>query len=353
MNTVMKIKDLTCTLNTPDALKTKKDADGNEIMHSLPPYAPRKAYVVDEYPACPDNWMHGSDKAASYFVPVEAGKGMWLDFNDGCWAHKYHVAIVLSIQGINPISGQKQTGFGLEQYKKKCPVHDVDFKTDRYCPKCEYKWPAQNYLTTTATPHGELWLDGFRGPDGKVQQYLFTEDTLKGIAAQIIGKDRVYALGIAFYLSEKEKPQPEPRRRSRYGSSGPYTKSVDIWESKGSKAEWIYKPTYTPNDSVVPISSQNFCVTASLDGMEDSSRGMLRSASVNKVEVSKQLEVGAGAAIGQSIHEDVEDLSFWRESPEGFLYVNYVIQEDADKIIKAGKRQDKEKGFMDGLNVGN
>ena len=44
--------------------------------------------------------------------------------------------------------------------------------------------------------------------------------------------------------------------------------------------------------------------------------------SVEKVEI-KKLEVGAGAKINQSIHDDPEPLDFWREEPEAIICINY------------------------------
>ena len=61
----MRVNGLYASINTPEALK-------GEEVHNLPPYSPCSAHVVDEYEDCPSNWMHGSDKASSYFVPVEA-----------------------------------------------------------------------------------------------------------------------------------------------------------------------------------------------------------------------------------------------------------------------------------------
>jgi hypothetical protein len=65
----------------PPALVSRKDADGNEVAQGLPPGAVVPAYAVDEFPACPDSWMHGSAKASSYFLEIKEGRGMWLDFN--------------------------------------------------------------------------------------------------------------------------------------------------------------------------------------------------------------------------------------------------------------------------------
>jgi len=202
--TQMKVKELSATFHLPTKLQPTFGADGKELAQQLPPCNPMPAFPVDMYPACPRTWMHGSDMASSYFVPVEEEKGLWIDFNE-CEKFGYDVAVVISVQGINPITGQKTDKLRLEQYKKKCPVHDVSFKQDRFCPKCGFKWPSQNYVTTTSTPEGYLWIDGFRNPNGTVRQYIFTEEEMKSIAGQLIGKDKVFAIGIAFYISKKKK----------------------------------------------------------------------------------------------------------------------------------------------------
>jgi hypothetical protein len=204
MSTKMNVKEFICTLHMPNKLE-QIIVNGEERPHSLPPGNAREAHPVDSYPACPDSWMNGSDIASSYFVGVEEDKGMWMDFND-CHFLDRDVAVVISVQGINPITGQKTDTLRLEQYKEKCPIHDVSFQQDNYCPKCKFDWPDQNYLATTGTNHPYFWLDGFRRPDGTVRQYIFTSEELKGVASQLIGKDKVYAIGIAFYYSKEKKP---------------------------------------------------------------------------------------------------------------------------------------------------
>ena len=97
-NSSMEVNGLFAIINTPEALK-------GEGVHGLPPHAPVNAYVVDEYPNCPETWMHGSAKASSYFCPVDAGKGMWFDFTAN-QNHKHHIAVVVSVQGINPVDGR-------------------------------------------------------------------------------------------------------------------------------------------------------------------------------------------------------------------------------------------------------
>jgi hypothetical protein len=199
----MTVNGFQAAIHTPEALKGEK-------LHSLPPHAIRPFYKVDEYPACPKNWMHGSSLASSYFVPVQADKGIWFDFTMNT-NKSHHVAVVISVQGVNPITGPIKKGqpaeLRLEQYREKCPRHKCKFQQDRFCPKCKYKWPAQNYLATTTGEY--LWLDGFRNKGGEVSQYVLTEDDAKGVAAQMIGDNRVFAIGYAFYESVEPKP-PRP-----------------------------------------------------------------------------------------------------------------------------------------------
>jgi len=217
MSKEMSVKeDLKCVFNMPEKIKSEFNSE-EEMAHFLPPYAPADVYPVDEYEACPTNWMNGSDVTSSYFVGVKEDHGMWLDFNE-CFYHTHDVAVVISIQGINPITGQKmvaEKALKLEQYHKKCPIHKVNFKQDRYCEKCGFKWPGQNYLSTTGTPEMMMWLDGFRTPEGKVRQYIFTEDKMRGVANQLIGEARVFAIGIAYYLSKHKKPYTLQRSEGR------------------------------------------------------------------------------------------------------------------------------------------
>lgn len=228
MSKIMSVKtDLKCMFNMPEKIKSEFNSE-DEMSHSLPPFEPMDAYPVDEYDACPNSWMNGSDIASSYFVGVKEDYGMWLDFNE-CFYHTHDVAVVISIQGINPITGQtmvKEKALQLEQYHTKCPIHKMKFEQDRYCDKCGFKWPGQNYLSTTGTPEMKLWLDGFRSSDGKVRQYIITEDKMRSVAAEVMKKrgedpeNRVFAIGIAYYLSKHKKPYMLQRPDSREVGSG-------------------------------------------------------------------------------------------------------------------------------------
>jgi hypothetical protein len=295
MDTTMEINGLYASFNMPVALQESAFAQG------LPPHAVQPVYKVDEY-NCPDNWMHGSGKASSYFVAIKPSKGMWLDFVRNEY-HTHHVAVLVSTQGINPITGQRQMGFKLEQYRENCPLHNVPFGGDRFCSVCGYKWPGQNYLATTAG--GRLWIDGFMNDKGEVRQYVFTEETARGVAAQIIGEDRVFAIGVAFYLSKQPKPVPAYNPRSSYAMGS-------LGVSKGGGLE-----------SFGPVRSRG---------------------AVGQSVSPKAIEIAAGAKIRQDIGVDPENVErFWEEEAAGFLYINYCDVETCNLILSQGMR-DLSKG---------
>ena len=399
--TNMRIKNLKCQFHMPLKLKSKF-VNKKEVSQSLPPFALVHANAVDEYPACPSNWMHGSDIASSYFLKVEEGKGMWLNFND-CFGHTHHVAVVISIQGVNPVTGQQTDKLRLEQYESKCPIHDEAFQQDRFCPSCKFKWPAQNYLTTTTTPNGLLWLDGFRVPGGSVRQYIFTAEKIKGIAEQLIGEDKVYAIGIAFYLSKEKKPVPKnvPNRSRFYSGGGIGGQSVGSTKifhtSKGfasNSSSTTKLPSlldYGDDKRACQLNTQNLkgdktigasitsksgsFVSAGFEAMNDSinelndlieeypcsdlhdveDTGLADDPTVDlDEEISEEvkLEIGAGALIEQKVYPDNKPLDFWEAEPAGMIYINYCNKKQFEQIIKAGKREEKEEGFMQDLNVG-
>lgn len=357
----MSVNDLHCTFNMPKALKSKLDKDGGEINYGLPPYAPQNVYLVDEYPSCPSSWMHGSSQSGSYFVGVKEGHGMWLDFNNN-FNHEKDVAVVLSIQGINPITGQKMVGnspLRLEQYKNKCPIHNIDFQQDRFCPECNYKWPSQNYISTNGTPYGLLWIDGFKTPDGKVRQYYFTEDETKGVASQLIGDERVFAIGIAFYLSKENK------KTQRYNSIFNGNPENIVWDYYLEKKVFSpynnystfldvdvkYSSSYSCNN-IMSCSNHN-SMPARSSNHDILRRSVDMTSEVNQITPVKNLEIGAGALINQRIYEDPEEISYWEESPSGMIYINYCSEETLKMILESGKRKDKKNGYLQGLNVGN
>jgi len=323
--------------------------------------------------------------ASSYFLGVKEDYGMWLDFNE-CSYHTHDVAIVISIQGINPITGQKMVGdnpLRLEQYHKKCPIHGTFFKQDRFCEECGFKWPGQNYLATTGTPEMKLWLDGFRSSDGKVRQYIITEDKMRGVASQMIGEDRVFAIGIAYYLSKNKKPNVIKRQPERLAKDWYAGSPVMFWNqppaymgykldhtgtpmgqewsstsqsSSSSISSGIFRSSKTPViDSKYDRTVCQLGIDASMvaDAMVEPSRCSKEyNATVNPVTPVKKLEIGAGALIEQRVYDDPKLMEYWEEKPAGMIYINYCDEVTLKKILDQGRRADEKDGFMQGIKVG-
>lgn len=338
-STTLTVNGLHCTFNMPEAVARRHDAQGNEITAGLPPYGPRIGYPVDKFPAAPQSWMHGSGKASSYFVPILADHGMWLDFNQN-GNHTHHVAAVISVQGINPLTGLKADPIRLEQYKDKCPKHGETFLQDRYCPTCKFEWHPQNYLSSNSG--GPLWIDGFRTEDGVIRQWYFTEEECKGVAAQLIGAERVFAIGIAFYLSKL--PKPAPRYNTRGGDmvflcSAP---SAGIGPAMDySYMEESVSCNYEPMGAV--YNNQRLGSFEAEAAFEEEAASIEASA--------KKLEIGAGAKIHQKIGADPEKLDFWQDEPAGMIYINYCDISTAARILVAGMRQQRAEGFLAGVNL--
>ena len=354
---LMQINGLSAELNLPNAPK----GDGT---YSLPPYDKQNVYKVDDYAGCPQNWMHGSAKAASYFLPVDTDKHLWLDFNTN-WAHAHQVAIIMSIQGVNPITGLPTKSLRLEQYRDKCITHGEEFGADRFCYKCndnipgDYggveisnfpsKWPPQNYMTTVNHVRGQLWIDGWLADDNTIRGFLITSEMMRGVAAQIIGEDRVWAIGIAFYLSKEPKPQPKPQARALRGMS-----SGISGQSMGSSLDHA---TYSCSINSMDMGSASnkvdwraMSVPATNKESLDCEEPIVADALVD----TEKLEIGAGAKIKQKLcYIDPNDPSFYKDEPEGLIYINYTDQELFTKIIAAGKRHQKTEGYLTDLVVGN
>ena len=368
-NYLMRNGKFSCGFNMPDAIEGKGE-------HGLPPYAKRMNYLVDEYPACPDSWMKSEGRVKSFFVPVEEGQGMWLDLNENANLDR-HVAVVVSIQGINPITGLPCKDAQLEQYIDTCPKHKKKFGADRYCKECGFKWPKQNYLATTGTPSGEFWLDGFKSADGLVRQYILTAEKLRGVASNIIGKDRVYAIGLSFFLAKERKPQPPTTSEVRLDSWCNFVHNHDLVMGDWDRDAYKYDSTGTPYDltthvycSNVNNTSGSFSLdnTVSSEGVIKAKSQLARTKNDPNLKITthhafgscrsistKKLEVAAGAKVRQNVYDDPESLDFWHSEPESIICVNYCIEADARKIIEAGREEIEShpEGFLQDISVGN
>jgi len=359
----MEINGLSTDLHMPDAPK-------GEGVHRLPPCCLQTAYKVDEYPACPDTWMHGSAKAASYFVAIEPGKHLWLDFRKN-WSHTHHVAIVCSVQGLNPQTGQFIEKLILQQFRENCPVHDEPFGADRFCQKCHEteglpsKWQPQNYMTTVShkrTGTQNLWADGWYKDEGKIDGFLVTEETIRGIAAQAEelehnkDKERVFAIGIAFFLSKEPKPQPKMTRetlRKTYYQVMPLP--VLLVDPAFGSGEMKSAGGYLRGTSK-SLRARKYGSSGGADlDMADEMRGLDDERGVEQLsdrDVTK-LEIAGGATIQQQLcWLDPSEPGFYKDEPDGLIYVNYCLPEELRRIVEAGKRE-VSGGFTSGLRTGN
>jgi hypothetical protein len=344
-------------------------------LHQLPPHAPVRGSLVDCFPACPADWPRSSGSMASYFVPIIEGRGLWLNFNR-CADHPHHVAAVVSIQGVNPLTGRKADKLELEAYPDDDSVE---------------KWlrGRQNYLATTSTPDGLLWIDGFRAKDGTVRQYVFTKEERRGVAAQLIGVDRVFAIGAAFFLSKEPKP-PTPKVRGRTQWVGLLDDGALMAGAVPSSADWkIGAPLNLDGGSAPTVSNTSIINVANAGDatsycMSDASTGILRSMAahlpephvfmavseptgltlpgVTTRETDKSLsleadadaatlEIAAGAEIDQMLYKDTVGLDFWQPKCAGVVVVSYAPAEIVRRILAAGEVPEPE-GFLEGLEVG-
>lgn len=296
------VNDLSVEIHMPPALVSKYDPiTGDEIDQGLPPGNLRPGYRVDEHlKNAPEGWRRSdpSRKAESYMTVIRPDSGLWLNFNQND-RYTHDVAAVVSVQGVNAITGQAVTGLGLEQYVNQCPVHGTKFGIELHCDECGFKWPNQNYVASTASGGG-FWLDGFRAPDGAVRQYVFTTDVERGVAQQILGPNQQEALGIIFYRSRNPKPVPPSLTRTPlYGGH---------LESLGGTAQSVSKGGF------------------------------------------ESVQVAAGARIKQQVHRDPKDLSYWEDEPHGMLYIYYATEDRARVIMGLPPRNPE--GFLGGLKTG-
>ena len=375
---VMEINGCKCVLNMPVAWRSH-DEKGNKIDYGrqLPPYDEQHAFMVDHFDAaCPQTWMRGSAKETSYFVPVLPEHGLWLDF-EGNNHHSHHMAALISVQGLNSETAMPTEGaFHLEQYRNECPKHNVPFGAERFCKECGFKWPYQNYLATTTGTR--FWTDGFRTQEGKKEQFVFTEKVIRGIAAQLLGDKRVFAIGIAFYLSKEPKPLPPPSPvryrgggidKKAYFGGGMFKNTDASYDFFGAQSKGLTAslgddgPQLTSLKGEPEVACRRIAQvvgSASPPSPMPLAAQMLRGISgghrapVARVQPKKNFEIAGGAKISQDAGRDPNDIGFWQEEPAGILYINYADLATVREILAHGKedRTAHGEGPLAGLVTG-
>lgn len=321
-------------------------------VFELPPGHPLEAYRVAQFNSHPDHWIEGD---GSWVVVVKPNKGLWFDWRGN---DTHNTAILPSVKGCNPITGEETNGFGLVEYAgglSACPKHpDEMLNIKRYCAKCGYEHPAQNYVSSP----NPLWWDGFRAEDGTVRQFFFTEDEMRDVASHLIGKDKIVpAFGFAFY---SKKPEHIVRMRSaevrsKGGSvfggylSGNYKSLGSI--CKGVAPLAMYRADATPAftcsvaNSIEPDNCLfNFADDRSMDGMS------LSMASVQ----TKSVSVGAGAKINQTLRADAGDITHWNAEPDAVMRIYFIFEEEFAKWRKFGMKciEDVTPSMLKGIPVG-
>lgn len=356
-------------------------------VHGLPLGRDIEVYPVDEFKHPLPSWMTG---AGNYVVPVQPNWGLWFDWTSN---DDYNTAIMPTVKGMNPITGQKTQGYGLEQYQENCPVHGTQFKEGRFCEECNYKWPPQNYVCRP----NRLWWDGFRAGDGTVRQFFFTEDMLKSIPERVLGaKETVPAFGFCFYKSKTHRARPIPTVNtftsgwgSPFGATNPnYGQLATYLTTKGFQEpdveEGCCRPifqaglsptaksfSWTSNEVTrggmdaklasttsslehlltalqrASLSAQCTPISDCVEPQEVKCSGALRAANV-------EVGVGAGAKINQGLVKDPWSLTDWSEEPTSIMRLYFVFEDQYKEVRSRGMRDltgDKE-GFLSGLPVG-
>ena len=370
----------------------------------LPPGEPVPVYPIAALPAAPAAW---SREPGTYVCPVSSDWAIWFDWtmND-----IHNTAIIPSVKGMNPITGEKIDSLDLHQYKDKCPIHGDALSHDRYCEKCGYKLPPQNYVSSPNT----LWWDGFRQADGTVAQFFFTEDEKRDIASIVIGKENtVPAFGFAFFKPKNPKvviPPPVTRGfayggppigasasngsfATRYGNAK--NKSFIDGNVETANVDWnkptFFSPCHTPQNWDLISAKKN----VSQSDIEEEVSNILRSTannpnlklithhavdkinngeslndeessilakamvepirrSMDKVDI-KTVSVGAGAKINQDLLPDTLEVDEWRPEPSGIIRLYFVFQNEFEKMLEEGGIKDisgTDAGYMEGLPQG-
>ncbi len=361
--------------------KKKKDEYG------LPLGMPIPCLPVDYLKERPDFWIGGY---GSYVCAVDSDWGLWFNFQHNNYKNS---SVVVSVKGMNPLTGQRIEGLGLQQYKECCPAHKTKFKHKRLCEKCGFEWPEQNYISDPSP----FFLDGFRTSDGKVRQFYFTEDMAKSIPELVIGKDdTVPAFGFCFYNLKDMKNNYEngnrlknkkaeehfrkdiqtlasygtysvdsgttyhgysgysgclnlKRKRSKYGGSasagGPitamYSKCCEISDfTIGSSADFSSAP--------IAMAASPFEVKTSGIIIPESKKRISRSFK------SAEVGIGAGEEIDQTFSGDRRSVDVWQDKPASIFRIYFVFQEEFERYVKAGLNvlKSEKEGILAGCPVG-
>lgn len=330
-----------------------------DYTHELPPGNPIEVFHSEEFAKYPEQWMKGP---GVFVVPVRPNKGLWFDWTQNS---KKNTAIVPTVKGCNPITGLQTSGIRLERYDTKCPKHGIEFKGDRFCSECGYKWPTQNYISYPNT----LWLDTWNSGDGVSRQFFFTEDEMRDVATHLIGKDQIVpAFGFAFFRPKETRPEDPETTRSFNYTLTTINNNPPFWGQlyyQPQTPNWFYNTHYlnevkTTCDSLYNDGHAIYaCNASSAAPSEKFTKGLLDSDEEIHVKSFrsapvKEVSIGAGAKINQNVILDPYPLESWKDTADASMVIYFVFQEKLEEL-KAGGMIDlvgKKEGMLEGIPVG-
>lgn len=318
----------------------------------------------------PGNWQRDQTDQGypilSYFFGVKEGHETWFNFC-GMSNHPYDIAVLVTVQGVNALTPQlgRSTGLRLEQYRHNCPLHQTAFGEERFCHACGYCWPPQNYVTSAGGADANtFWLDGFCTVPGTVQQFVFSnKGELLGVAEQVIGESRPAGISFAVFLSKHLRKTYHEKETLLYRRANPSTEQ-DLLD----QAERDFESGVSPFD-LLDDGEETLLGGRSALRRESFTRGSYED-SAEETLISRRhtgdrpdrgsyrsLEVSAGREVGQKIHLDPNEPTYWEPEPAVVFVLTPAPYEIVREHTRNGPTVDpaaKGKGSLQGLNlVGN
>lgn len=365
-----------CYASIMRAEKKSEDSD-----RGLPPGLPIPVLPVDCLKERPDNWIGGE---GSYVCPVDSDWALWFNWSMN---NVSETAVLCSVKGMNPLTGQRLSSYGLQDFRKECPIHNVPFSTGKLCSKCGFKWPDQNFISSP----DPLYIDGYRMPDGNVRQFYFTEEMAKSIPEKVIGKDdTVPAFGFCFYRLNDRRSSYEggvsyrdefPDDIYRYARPGAFSTKTTYggsdeihtyFSSSCISDSFDYSPERSFSSEVRERSISFSNSLSAEDGVNEAktkarlgslgsrkmSAGGLISAPRSTVEIKDRIGaevgLGAGGRIKQHFGKATHPVSDWEKEPTAVVRLYFVFQEEFERYAAAGLKdlEGSREGYLDGLPVG-
>ncbi len=246
-------------------------------------------YRVSDYKSgCPDTW-----RPDGLFLPIYRQEAMWINF--GRTPGNEPRALIVGAGNINAISGKP---FDPSKNKLEGVAREngalgqsfgLDVKLD----------DTQNYV---AVPP-QRWIDGWKGPDGKVYQFVAAEmGSGETVEAQITGEETVGGIQLIVYTPKAGQHLVPVSRPRPFIESGGF-------------------------DGYLNLGSGGFYGSA-MRGGGSLSFGF-KSLSAAPV---RSMGLGMGGEIDQKIYSDPYGVQVWNSNPEAVDLVYMVSSQDFQQI---------------------